>query len=370
MVALITAGSAACGADKTTPQGKVENAFNKLGNQKTVTLGLSIDGSADQIYAAMKNEDDFTRADAKMLSSLHLSLAVSSQKSFNLLTNTKADQSGEFALALSSEQTPGANLAEVRYVGKKAYLRFDIKGLEKLDTSGSDSSGLDEFNQFVDGADQLPSSLASVKAALKGKWVSIDPKAFEEFAKSMGGGSDSGDDSLGGGSSPFAMGTAPKLTTEQQKQLVAGLREAFTKDVTYKDLGSKNGADHIKATVPAKQFVKDVATDLEPVLKQLPGFKASDLDDMKQAKDVPNKNISVDLAVKNGDISAVTFDIAQIDDQATGAVPLTLTLDGSAKAISVPAGAVQLNPQDIMGVFMSQMPKGFDDSDSSFDGSV
>jgi len=360
VVALITAGSAACGADKTTPQGKVSNAFEKLGQQKTVTLGLGFDGSADQIYAAMKDENDFTRDDAKMLSSLHMSLAVSSQKSFSLLGKSAADKEGSFALALSDEGT-SAPLTEIRYVDKKAYLRVDIKGLEKLDTDSSDSKDLDEFNQFVDGADQLPSSLASVKAALKGQWVSIDPKSFVEFAKSMGGsGTGSGDDSA----SPFGAGL-PTLDPQTQQQVLTDLRKALSTDVTYTELGSKNGADHIKATVPAQQFVKDVATDVEPALKKIPGFKQSDLDDMKNAKGVPNKNISVDLAIKNGSITAVTFDVAQLDTQAKGALPLTLTLDGSAKAVSAPSGAVQLNPQDIMGMFMANMPKGAGD-DSSF----
>src|SRR4051812_33524840 len=94
VVALITAGSAACGADKTTPQGKVSNAFEKLGSEKTVTLGLGFDGSVDQIYAAMKGEDDFTRDDAKLLASLHLTLTGSSQKSFSVLGKSADSKDG------------------------------------------------------------------------------------------------------------------------------------------------------------------------------------------------------------------------------------------------------------------------------------
>ena len=68
VVALITAGAAACGNEEpSTPQGKVSNAFIKLGEQKSVTLGLSFDGTPDQIYAALKDQDDFKRADADLL---------------------------------------------------------------------------------------------------------------------------------------------------------------------------------------------------------------------------------------------------------------------------------------------------------------
>jgi hypothetical protein len=358
VVALITAGSAACGADKTTPQGKVGDAFQKLGGQNTVTLGLGFSGSADQIYASMKNEDDFTRDDAKLLSSLHLTLAASSQKSFSVLGKSKSAKGGAASFALSTDDSGGKPLAEVRAVGQKAYLRIDIKGLEKLDTSSSDSGSMGEINQFVDGADQLPASLASVKAALKGQWVSIDPKAFASFAKSLGGSSDS----AGSGSSGSA---TPTLNANTEKQVVAGLRKALSANATYTDLGTKNGADHVKVTVAARQFTKDAATDLAPVLKQIPDFKASDLTDAENAKGVPDKNLSVDVAIKNGSISTVSFDVAQLDSQATGALPLTLTLDGSAKPISAPAGAQVLNPQDIIGLVMSGAGGGSDDSSSS-----
>jgi hypothetical protein len=349
VVALITAGSAACGADKTTPQGKVSNAFEKLGKQNTVTLGLGFDGTTNQIYSSMKGEDGFTQADAKLLSSLHISVSASSQKSFTLFAKSKNGKGGAVDFTLFSDDAGSSPLAEIRAVDQKAYLRFDIKGLEKLDTS-SDTSGIDEINQFVDGADQLPSSLDSVKAALKGQWISIDPKAFVDLAKSMGGSSDSGSGSSDS-TSPLGAGT-PTLSSTQQKQLVAGLQKALTKNVTYTDLGSKNGADHVKASVPARQFTKDVATDLAPVLKQIPGFKQSDLTDMEAAKGVPNKTLSVDVAIKGGSISGITFDVAQLDSQSHGALPLALTLDGSAKPITAPAGAKVLNPQDIIAMVM------------------
>ena len=358
VVALITAGSAACGADKTTPQGRVGDAFQKLGRQKTVTLGLSFDGSTDQIYTAMKNEDGFNQDDAKLLSSLRLSLSVSSQKSFSVLSKKASDKGSAVDFSLFSDDSGDQSLAEIRMVDQKLYLRADIKGLEKLDTSPSDSKGIDSFNQFVDQADQLPSNLAAVKAAIKGQWISLDPKAWESFAKSMGSG--------GSGSGAAA---TPTLSPQQQQQLVAGLEKALTANVSYAELGSKGGADHVKVTVPARQFTKDVATDLAPVLKQIPGFKQSDLDDAENGKGVPNKNLSVDVAVKNGSISAVTFDVAQLDTKVVGSLPLTLTLDGSAKAVSAPAGAQTLNPQDIMSLVMS-MNGGSDDTSSGSGNSI
>lgn len=368
VVALITAGSAACGTDKTTPQGKVSNAFENFGKQNTVTVGLGFDGSADQIYAALKGEDDFTQADAKLLASLNLSLGVTSKKSFSLLGKTQSTQGGAISFALTSEESGGKSLAEIRVVDQKLYLRADIKSLEKLDTSSSASSDTAQLDQFLNQADQLPSSLDSVKSALKGDWISIDPKAFAAFAKSMAGGSaDSGSGSSSGDgtetTSPLdGIPGMPKMDAATVKKLVAALKASLATNVTYKDLGSHDGADHIQVSAPARQLAKAIGDNLAPVLKDVPGFDAKSLQD---TSGVPNKTLSVDVALKGGDISAITFDIAQLDDQAKGKLPLTLTLDGSAKPVTAPAGAKVVNPQDIMGLVMSSMGQQ-DSSDSSF----
>ncbi|WP_037912191.1 hypothetical protein [Actinacidiphila yeochonensis] len=360
VVALISVGSVACGADKpTTPQGKVSDAFTKLDKQSTVTLDLSIDGSADQIYASMKDEDGFTQADAKLLSSLHISVAASSKQQFSLLSKAKSTAGTSADLALTSEDVVGGNLLEVRTVGQKVYIRFDVKGLEKLDVdpSASDTKGIDEANQFIDKADQLPASLASVKAALKGQWVSIDPKAYEQFVQSMAG-------SLGGSSSTDSLSNF-KLDATTQKQALAAIHAALTKNVTYKDAGSKDGADHVQVSVPAQQFAKDIATGLAPVVKQFPGVKESDLTDFENADGVPAKTVTADVAIKNGSLTSITFNLGQLDSGVVGSLPLTLGFTGSAKPISAPAGAQTLNPQDIMGFVMSAAGEGSSD-DSSF----
>jgi hypothetical protein len=361
VVALITAGSAACGADNATPQGKVGDAFENLGKKNTVTLGLAFDGSAADIYASMKGEDDFTLDDAKLLSSLHLSLAVTTKTSFKLLGKQEGTKGSSVALSLSTDASGDKPLAEVRVVDQKLYLRADIKGLEKLDPGSATSSGVAEFNQFLDSADQLPSSLASVKAGLKGEWISIDPKAFADFAKSMTGAGGSGS-----GDSPFAgIPGVPKLDAATEQRLVAALKKALATNVTYKDLGSHDGADHVQVSAPAQQVATAVKDSLGPVLKSLPGYSATSLDSLD---DVPDKTLSVDVAIKDGSVSAVTFDVAQLDDQAHGKLPLTLTLDGSAKPLTAPAGAQVVNPQDIMGLVMNAM--GRQDATSSLDSSL
>jgi hypothetical protein len=361
VVALISVGSTACGSDTTTPQGKVNNAFEKLGKQNTVTLSLGFDGSTDDIYAALKDEDDFNRDDAKLLSTLHLSLSVSSHKSFSLLGKDagKDGKDSAVAFALSNDDSGKSSLAEIRYVDQKAYLKVDLKGLEKL----APGSGTAPLDQFIAQADQLPSSLASVKAAIKGQWVSLDPKAFQEFAKSLGN-SGTGSASSDSADSPLSgLTDTPKVDAATQKRIYAALKKALSTNVTYKDLGSHDGADHIQVSAPARQLAQALSDSLTPVLKDLPGYDAKDLD----PSGVPNKTLSVDVAIKGGSLSAVTFDVAQLDSGAKGKLPLTLSLNGSAESISAPDGAQVLNPQDIVGLFMSAMPGSGDDDSSSSD---
>jgi hypothetical protein len=362
VVALISIGSVACGTDKpTTPQGKVSDAFAKLGKQNTVTLDLSFGGSSDQIYSAMKDEDDFTQADAKLLSTLHITMAASSKQQFSLLSHAKSAQGTASDFALTSEDGGGTNLLEFRTIDKKVYLRFDIHALEKLDVdpSASDTAAIDKFNsQFLDKADSLPESLASVKAALKGQWISIDPKAYLQFVQSLAG----------------QMGGQDATTTDQlsnlkfdaatRKKVMDAVRAALTKDATYKDLGSKGGADHVQVSVPAQQFAKDLGTGLAPVVRQFPGVKDSDITSFESADGVPAKTVTADVAIKDGSISTVTFNVGQLDSGVVGSLPLQLGFTGSAKAITAPAGAQVLNPQDIMGLAMSMAGGGSADDSS------
>ncbi|MYS20175.1 hypothetical protein GA0115240_11718 [Streptomyces sp. DvalAA-14] len=335
VVALIAAGSAACGTAQATPAGKVQNAFTKLSDQKSLTLGVSFGASADQIWSAMKGEDDFSKADAQMLAALHAQVAVSSDKPLGQLKS--GDKTSSFGILLSDDASAKKNLIEIRSVGGKLYLRGDVKELAKLGAAdGDDSSDAQGLNGFLSDADKLPASMGAIKSALQGDWISIDPAAFAGLAKTFGGAA----------GVPTA---TPTLDPASQAQILTGLRNAVAHNAKFKDLGNRDGADHIQLTVPARPFAKDLATSVSPALTKLPGFKQSDVD--KALKDVPNRTVSADLAIKNGMISAVTVDLAQFDTQAHGQLPLKLTLDGGAAPVSAPAGAKELKPQDLLGMF-------------------
>ncbi|NJP47689.1 hypothetical protein [Actinacidiphila epipremni] len=363
VVALITAGAAACGSDEpSTPQGKVSNAFTKLGEQKSVTLGLSFDATAQQIYAAMKDEDDFELADAKMLAGLSVKAGFSSDKPLaELKSKDKGSSVGLQVLSGASNGKGGKPLAGVRSVGQKVYLQVDLKGIASLDP---DNSELSDINDLLASVDSMPSSFASVKALAKGGWVSVDPEAFGEFFKTLGkddtGSGDTGSDgsSDDGAGSPLdglglpsglPTGLPTDLADKTLAQLLAPLQQSLTRDAKLTDLGSHDGADHVKATIPARTLVKDLEGGLGSLAGQLPGRMSKDL------QDVPDKPVDLDLAIKDGTLSHITLDMAQLDDTVHGKLPLDMSLDGGAAPVEAPKGAQPLNPQDLVGLVMAQL---------------
>ncbi|MFG1808662.1 hypothetical protein [Streptomyces sp. NPDC049040] len=357
VVALITTGAAACGNEEpSTPQGKVSNAFTNLGEQKSVTFGLAFDGTPDQIYAALKDQDDFERADAALLAGLHVKSSLSADKPLAEVRGD--DKTTAFGLEMTggaSGKSEGKSLLGVRSVDKKFYLRVDLKGLAALDTG--DDSGLADINGMLGSLDDMPSSFGSLKTLAKGGWVSLDPDAFLDFAKTMGGGEEdsTGSDDVEGSAlgglglpSDLPTGLPTELGHKTFAQLLAPVQQTLTKDAKITDLGSKDGADHLKVSVPARQFAKDLQTSFGSLTKELPGDLQDSLDD------VPNKTVSIDVAVKDGKLSHITVDLAQLDGTIHGTLPLDLSVDGGADPVKAPAGAQQLNPQDLIGLAMSK----------------
>ncbi|MFF3564420.1 hypothetical protein ACFYXS_30685 [Streptomyces sp. NPDC002574] len=347
--AFIATTATACGtAGNLSAGAKVQQALDRLGEQKAVTLSVGFGGSEQQIWSALKGSDGFTQDNAKMLAGLDVSLSMSAAKP---LKDVKGDEGDETSVALQVSLGRGKDLLEIRSLaGKQAYLRADLRQFLSLAddlATQQDKADLQGFRQMLDAADDLPSSLKSVKDALGGKWVSVDPKGYEEFFKSMAKDNPAG--------SPLPDTSA--LDAKTQERITKALRDALEHNAKFTDAGSKDGADHVKVTVPAGKTADALAGALEPLADQLPdGFSPADL------KKVPDKDVSVDVAIKDGTLSGVSLDLDQFDtgDEIHGALPLTVGFAPDARPVSAPAGATPLDPQDIMGAVMQLMAGGMD----------
>lgn len=342
-VAALTAGTAACdgGDANLSPDAKVKQAFDKLSRQKSVSAEIGFDADADKIFTAMKDQEDFKREHADMLADLRLSYSVSFDKPLKDVEGDDENGEGSFALGMKD----GKPLVEVRAIGAdKVYLRGDLKGINdlvtKVDKKGpGKSSSRPDLDELAKKADTLPSSMDSVKGALKGEWIGMDTKSFEAFSKASGKSEDK-----------------PKLDPKDQKQLFDALQKSLDGNATYKDAGKKNGADHVKVTVPAKKFADDLNKSLKPLQDKLGSKGKSKSDKMDGDLDkLKNKDVTLDVGVRDGMVSTLTLDIAQLDDEVKGELPLTLALKGGAGKIQAPAGAKELKPQDLIGAAMLLM---------------
>jgi hypothetical protein len=333
-VAFIASAAVACGtATNLSAGGKVGQAFEKLGEQKALTMSVGFDGTQAQIWSAMKGEDDFTQDNAKMLADLDVDLSMSADQAL------KQAKTGSVAVTVSAGGD--SSLLEVRSLdGKKLYVKADLKQLMTLGSSAGagsaeDKAALKDFQSMLDQADKLPSTYKSVKSLLAGDWVSIDPASFKELSKEFGAGTNTGTDAL---------------DTATQQKIAKALTKAIGSNATFKDAGSKNGADHVTVTVPAAKTAKALAKALKPYKDDLPdGLDPADL------KDVPNKNITLDVAIKDGALSGITVDVAQFDKKVKGTLPLTIGFAADAKPVEAPAGATALDPKDVMGALMRLM---------------
>ncbi|MEU3460983.1 hypothetical protein ABZ721_13625 [Streptomyces sp. NPDC006733] len=339
-VALIATASAACGTVQQVGAAvKVKNAVDKLGEQKAVTATVSFDATEDQVWAAMKGEDDFTKDDAKMLASLHAKLGLSSDKALKdsaAAKDAKAAPSdaSSFSFQLSSDAAGKQNLIEVRSIGKKVYIRADVKALASLGGKDKETS----LEGLLPSAEDIPASLGAVKDVLEGKWVSIDPAAFSDLGKTLGG-------DKGLGKSPLP--DPSSFDAKTQQQLVDAIRNAMEHNAKFTDKGSDHGVDHVTMTVPGGPAAKELAKSLAPLEKQIPDFKAADLNK------VPAKDYTVDLSIKDGMLSGITVDLTQLNKKPSqGKLPLVIGLDGGSAPVTAPAGARPFTPQDIMGLFM------------------
>ncbi|CAM5306875.1 hypothetical protein [Streptomyces abikoensis] len=337
---LIAASSTACLTSKHTsasPAAKVQKAFAKLGEQKAIAADIRLDASADQIYNAMREQPDFERSDADMLAALKLSYALSYHKPLKDIT--KDDETGAGSFALS--RNDGKPLLEVRTDAKKVYARADLKEVTELmrlsDKHGDSRASTAFIEDLARKADELPASMDNVKSALKGGWIVIDPDTF---------GSDAPTDDK------------DKVDDKTQKQVLDAVQKSLGSNATFKDAGKKDGADHVKVTVPAKKTAKAIVNSLKPVADKL-GDRFENMSD--DVKDIPDKDITVDVAISDGMVSGLTFDIGQFDEKVRGELPLTLAIKANASKIELPSDAKPLTPQDLMGAAMVAQRDRFGD---------
>ncbi|GGR20914.1 hypothetical protein GCM10010497_24080 [Streptomyces cinereoruber] len=343
VIGAVLVGSAACGTVEQLSAGqKLDKAFEKLGKEKSISFELDLDVDAETLKLMDASSDpepgeEIPDEAAELISGLKVSVTVESKKPI-------ADSEGkDFVGTAVKVSSPDGDLLEYRTVGDRTYVRSDVKTLSK--TMGAP----------LPTADQLPPGAEGLKKALEGKWVMFDTKAMEEAGRETG-------------QEPSAVPSpAPTLDAGAQKKLAKALREVIAREVEFKTTGGEDGTEHITAAAPFRTLAGELLGEIRPLVKGLP--PGVDLPSDKDLKDVPDAKVAAHFTLKNGELAEVHVDLGKLAENAeVKKFGLVLKTSGGVKP-EAPAGATELDLEEIMsgfaGVMMPEEGLGEDGFDES-----
>ncbi|MGW0708733.1 hypothetical protein ACWD4G_22760 [Streptomyces sp. NPDC002643] len=317
--ALVTV--AACGTVQNLTAGqKVDNAVERLGEQKSLAFGLELDAEPEDLTAlAGKDSEELPPEMAKFLTGMRVDVSVKSKKAL-------AD-SGEKDIVGVGMKVSGDDgvLVEYRVVGDYTYFRADMQAVG--DAMGVPLPTDDEL-------DQLPESEQYVRPLFEGEWVKIETAAMEEAAEDAGAGS----------------GGSDELDAKTQKKVLDAVRGVVAREVDFTTKEGEDGTEVITAKANFRDLLTGVFDKLKPLQDELP--PGAELPTAKDLKDAPDRNVAVDFTLKNGDLTRVETDLAVLADDPKGAkAPLVLTFDKNTTDLTAPKNATEIPAEDFGGPF-------------------
>jgi hypothetical protein len=311
--AVLLATAAACGTVQNLTAGqKVDQAVERLGEQKSLAFQLDLDADADTINTLMgetSSDEPLPPEFAKFVSGLRVDVSVKSRKAL-------ADSGQKDLIGTSMRITgTGGVLVEYRIIGDFTYYRADMKAV-------GEAMGVP-----MPSVDDLPPSEKEMKKVLEGDWVKVDTKELGSSRKSAGGAAKG---SAGAGD----------LDAKTQKKVLEAVRGVIGREVTFRTRSGAGGVEHVVATGNLRDLLTGVFDKLRPLQGDLPA--GAELPSDKDLKDAPNKKVAVDFTLKSGDLRQIKVDLAVLDDSPKNAkLPLVLKFS-QAGDISAPAGATEI----------------------------
>ncbi|MEN8651496.1 hypothetical protein ABCR94_12850 [Streptomyces sp. 21So2-11] len=304
---------------------KLDRAFDKLGQEHSLSFELDLDADAKTLKALDADAEpgeEIPDEVAELLTAGRLSVSMQSKKP--LAESGDKDITG-VAMKFSS---PDGDLFEYRLVGKYTYFRADVDGFEKM-------TGMP-----MPPADELSKSAGAFKKLLQGEWVKVATKDLEDTRDEMGAGQ--GPE----GGKPSA---EPTLDAKTQKDLMKALREVLAREVDLQTAGGKGDTEHVTATAPLRTLLTELVDEIRPLAKDLP--PGAELPTDKDLKEAPNKKVTARFTLNNGALSEVSVDLAKLaQDAKVKKLALVLRVGKGEKA-TVPAGATEVTVDELMESF-------------------
>jgi hypothetical protein len=339
----VLAGSAACGTVENLSAGqKLDQAFEKLGKERSLSFELDLDADAATLKALDADAEpgeEIPDEVAELLSDARISVSVRSRKPL--------EKSGEkdFSAMAMKVSGPDGDLFEYRVVGDFTYVRSDVDALGRL--SGTP----------MPSADELPDSAGAFKKLLAGEWIKMSTKEVEETGGGMAGLSPSGGDEPS---------TEPTLDATTQKKLTKALRQVIAREVDFETSGGSDGTEHIKATAPFRTLLTELLDELGPLAKELPA--GAELPTAKDLADAPDEKVTADFTLKNGALSEVSVDLAELAENAKVKKFALVLRVGKGETAEAPAGATEVDMEELMEGFLGGAPQAAFEEEAFLEG--
>lgn len=368
---------------QSAPSGaEVPDAVAEVLSWEALTVQASLDATPDQVHdylrrAAARAGGDSAQpsaAQARLLAELELTAVVGDPGADARLSDLGEEDPLDSALTVGFG---GEDALGVKMIGDRTFARINADALvraafpdaarggpyegshekpyekpydmasDEAHDAAHEEASVAAVERFVHDTEQLPDSLAVARDAFQGHWVEADAHLFEAYADAFEAGSDLGRGRVAELAAALADGTA-LLSPDARWGLIDALR-ALAHGAALRETGEAHGAQVVAARLPA---VSRYA--LEPLFALLAeecerfGLPPLVSGAMTEPQGRPQRDVTVELAVRNGVLTAVTVDLGQFGAPGAGSLPLRLSLaGGAALPLDEPGTSGQLRPVDV-----------------------
>ncbi len=308
-VVVLIAGTAACGAQAAEPKIALRDAASAFADNRTGALELSIASSTDDVLAFAEAADPSADAEGAMTDEDWDTLLSSSLEiAYDQGEDRDSDTDDKMSVVVN---VGDLEAAAIRGVDEMAYARVDVDGLAERFPEMQE--GLDEFRAGLQGADGMepapPSMQEPLTALLDGEWVSID---VEQDLKTME------EQLAAAGEDPESLPSSEETYAKARELFGSALKSAVA-SVERREADEELG-DHLVATIDLRKAYTKLRTGLPELLA--PGMADSAETEMPPVEEVPDKQIEVSFWVRDGELSRVELDLAQVLEEPAGAMVL------------------------------------------------
>lgn len=353
----VAVGIAGCGeAQKLSAKDQVATALTNFDKSKSATFTLKLDTTAadleainkvlegraatvgeKKVYALLTSSDVVISTVApagKTFGEASKAQPAQSQDYMSLLNDPaklKAALKASGSMSFAVRQGGGA-LFEVRFLDGLFYSRADVKKIFTLADQ--------DYSTVEQQLGSLPIAMAPIADAAKGKWISLDLAAAAATAKKSG--------LLEAIPSPSAV---PSVDAAKMQHLMTSLKTAYNQKATITKIGESDRGTDYRLSAPAKQVAQAVQTDLIALVGKEAGQSIR-----KGIADLPDKTFSLDVWIKDDQVTGVSLDLIQFLKKPVPGKKLALdiTVATNKATVTAPTGVSALD----LDAVLSQLPPG------------